>query len=193
MYVVCGLGLWLLWGARSEHAAAGQDRRLFGAGLIGFGGWHILDSVLSHWILGIHRVRMDTDNPLFWDLLWLVLFGIVPCIIGWMIRSNGTGGPRRSHAPLILTLAVAVTAPIASLPPPRDTTVMVLFAPGTTPNDAFAALRAVDARLLWTDPTETLWAVDLTTGGEATRLYRHGALLVTSSILPLGCFNWIKT
>lgn len=63
MYIIAGVGFWLLWRARREWASKDADRRLFANALIGFGGWHILDSVLSHWILGIHRIRMDVDKP----------------------------------------------------------------------------------------------------------------------------------
>ena len=194
MYVITGVGLWLLWQARREFSAPGADRRLFANALIGFGVWHIVDSILSHWVLGIHRIRMDVDNPLFWDLLWFAAFGVVPVVVGWMMRrGNGRGaGARVMTSPLALVLAVAVAGPLAALPSPSDGTVMVLFRPGTTPQQAFAAVRAVDGRLLWTDPSDQLWAIDISDGGNSSKLYRYGAMLVSNSILPAGCFNWLK-
>ncbi|CAO3443196.1 hypothetical protein [Azospirillum argentinense] len=69
MYVVAVVGLWLLWRSRRRFVEPGADRLLFANALIGFGVWHILDGVLSHWILGLHRIRMDSANPLLWDLL----------------------------------------------------------------------------------------------------------------------------
>lgn len=193
MYGVAAAGLYLLWRARSDFARQGADRRLVANALIGFGAWHIVDAVLSHWILGIHRIRMDADNPLFWDLLWLGLFGIVPFAIGWLKRR---GGPRRppqvASAPLALVLAIAVSGPLAALPPTQDGTALVLFRPDIAPGQAMAAIRSVDGRLLWTDPSQQLWAVELGDGNGANGLYRHGALLVSSSILPLGCLNWFE-
>lgn len=194
MYLVAAAGLWLLWRARDEFAAAGADRRLFANALIGFGAWHIIDAILSHWVLGIHRIRMDADNPLVWDLLWLALFGIVPAVVGWLLRRDGRGTGRRAlGSPVALALAVAVAGPLAALPAPADTTIVVLFRPGISQAQAFAAMDAVDGRLVWSDSSEQVWAIDLATGGDSSLLYRHGALLVSNSLLPAGCFDWIRT
>ena len=141
MYVVAGIGLWLLWRARKEFPAAGADRRLFSNALIGFGVWHIVDSILSHWVLGIHRIRMDVDNPLFWDLLWFVVFGLVPVTIGWMMRRGGPkGSGRLMSSPLALVMAAIIAGPISALPPPDQTQVVVLFRPDITEQQAVAAL-----------------------------------------------------
>ncbi|KAA0683617.1 DUF2243 domain-containing protein [Roseomonas genomospecies 6] len=195
MYIVAGGGLWLLWRNRRAFAGPGVDRRLFASALIGFGVWHIVDGILSHWILGIHRIRMDAANPLVWDLLWFVLFGVVFVAAGWWLRRGGGGagsGTGRA-APVALTLAVLVAGPVAALPPPGVTTVMVLFKPGTTPPDVFAAVAAVDGRTVWQDPSGQLWAIDLGEGGNPMALYRHGALLVSNGLLPTGCFDWFRT
>ncbi len=194
MYLVAGFGLWLLWRARADFARPGADRLLFAAALIGFGSWHVVDAVVSHWLLGIHRIRMDAANPLFWDLLWLGLFGVLPLLAGLSLRRGDKGGRNRLlTAPVTLVAAVIVAAPLAALPPTDDdTVVMVLFRPGISAPEAFSALRAVDARLIWTDPAERLWAVDLASGGDANALYGMGALLVSNSILPAGCLDWLR-
>jgi uncharacterized membrane protein len=193
MYIITGIGLWLLWRARKEFSATGADRRLFANASIGFGIWHILDSFLSHWILGIHRIRMDVDNPLFWDLLWFVVFGVVPIIIGWFVRRGGTDhDPYVMSSPLAFVLAVVVAGPLAALPPPDQTQVVVLFRPDITEQQAFAAIIAVDGRMLGSDPSGQLWAVDMASGGNPSELYRYGAMLVSNSLLPLGCFNWTR-
>ncbi|MGR0183664.1 DUF2243 domain-containing protein [Azospirillum aestuarii] len=198
MYVVAACGLWLLWRSRRRFAEPGADRLMFANALIGFGVWHLLDGILSHWILGIHRIRMDSANPLLWDLLWFVVFGVAVVAAGWRLRSGGgtggdqTGGGRRA-APVALTLAVLIAGPIAALPPPGGTTVMVLFKPGTTAPDVFAAVAAVDGRTVWQDPSGQLWAIDLGERGSPTALYRHGALLVSNTLLPTGCLDWFRT
>jgi uncharacterized membrane protein len=192
MYVITGLGLWLLWRARDEFSAGGADRRLFANALIGFGVWHVLDGVLSHWVLGIHRIRMDVDNPLFWDLLWFGIFGLVPIVLGWRLRRRGGGEVKRAaSSPLALVLAAAVSGPLAALPPSGTSTVAVLFKPGVTPAQAFAAMQAVDGRIVWVDPSQQVWVMDLG-GGDAGELYRYGALLISNSTLPLGCFSWTR-
>ncbi|WP_173087500.1 DUF2243 domain-containing protein [Devosia sp. 1635] len=192
MYIVTAIGLWLLWRSRQAFAEPGADRLLLAMALLGFGTWHIIDAVLSHWLLGIHRIRMDVDNPLFWDLLWLAIFGIVPFVAGLLLRRRPTGGRRLMSSPLALVLAVVVAAPLAALPTPGLDSVMVMFRPGVTPGEALTAIQQSGARLLWSDPNNQLWAVDLSQGGNTTALYQNGALLVSNSILPLGCLDWFR-
>ena len=91
MYLLAGLGLWGLWRAHVRRAGiTGQP--LLGALIAGFGLWHIIDSVLSHWLLGIHRIRIDSEVPLFWDLLWFFVFGLLPFGIGWGLGRGGGEG-----------------------------------------------------------------------------------------------------
>ncbi|CAO3433023.1 DUF2243 domain-containing protein [Azospirillum doebereinerae] len=195
MYVVALAGLGRLWRSRRAFAVSGAGRPLLGAALIGFGVWHMLDGVLSHWILGIHRVRMDVENRLFWDLLWFVVFGVVFAMAGWWLRRSGKGGgpggPRRM-APTLLALAVLVAGPVAALPPSAGAMAMVLFEPGVTPSAVAAAVAAVDGRLVWSDPSGQLWAIDLGPGKGALPLYRHGAILVSNAGVPAGCLDWFR-
>lgn len=192
MYLITAVGLWMLWRSRREFPLPGADRRLFAAAVIGFGFWHVLDSVLSHWVLGIHRIRMDTDNPLFWDLLWFAAFGLLPLAFGvLMLRRNGKAG-RVVSSPLALVLAVLVAGPLAAVAPPDQTQVVVLFRPDITQQQAFAALMAVEGRLLGTDPSGQLLAIDLPPGSNPGELYRYGAMVVSNSLLPMGCLNWTR-
>jgi uncharacterized membrane protein len=86
MYVIAAAGLWLLWSARREFAEPGADRLLLARGLIGFGVWHMLDGLVVHWLLGLHHIRADSPNPLFWDLLWFFLFGVLFVAAGWRLE-----------------------------------------------------------------------------------------------------------
>ncbi|CAD7027796.1 hypothetical protein REJC140_02546 [Pseudorhizobium endolithicum] len=194
MYVVAGVGLWLLWQGRGQFATPASDRLLLGNVLIGFGAWHILDAVLSHWLLGIHRIRMDTDNPLFWDLLWLAVFGIVPLLAGLVLhRKGGTGGRRstlRSHTALVI--AIVLAGSLSALPPPSSDTTLVVFRPGTSPAQAMAGLAALNGRLMWSDSSGAVWAVEIPEGTDPGAFYRHGALLVSNSLLPAGCLDWTR-
>src|SRR5690606_22595817 len=74
MYAIAVVGLWQLYRARSHLARPGANRRFIANFWIGFGVWHVLDALLSHWLIGIHRIRMDVAHPLPWDVAWLVLF-----------------------------------------------------------------------------------------------------------------------
>lgn len=106
MYVLAFVGLWLLWRARSEFVQPCADKPALAYSLIGFGTWHVIDAFVVHWMLGFHRIRMDADNLLLWDLIWLVLFGVIPLAVGWMMR--GGGGGRKLYpgtAAIVLALA----------------------------------------------------------------------------------------
>lgn len=193
MYLIAGLGMWLLWRARREWALPGADRSLACDVLIGFGAWHIVDAVLSHWALGIHRIRMDADVPLFWDLGWFVVFGVLPLACGWLLRRRRIEHSNRVwSSPLTLVLGVPIAGALAALPSPQQTTVMVLFRPDMSPGQSAAAIDAVGGRLVWTDPSGQLWAVDFSGGGDPTRLYFKGALVVSRSLLPVGCLSWVR-
>lgn len=195
MYLIAAAALYKLWRARSLYAQAGADVALWSHALIGFGTWHILDSVLSHWLTGIHRIRPDSASPLFWDLLWFFAFGVLPLVLGWMLRRRGpSGGDHRRgrNAATTLALAALVAGPVAALPAGDATEVMVLFRPGVSSGAAFDALAEIDSRILWVDGSGGMWAVKLTDPSQASQLYRRGAMLVSNSSVALGCFSWSR-
>jgi hypothetical protein len=149
---------------------------------------------LSHWILGIHRIRVDSENVLFWDLLWFFVFGVVFVVIGWIVRKRtGTGGGpdyRQTATALTLALAVMVAGPIAALPPANVSTVMVFFKPGTSGADIFKAIDAADGRIIWSAGSGNVWALDIKDRSKTSVFYRHGAYLVSNSALAVGCLAW---
>ena len=112
MYVVAAWGLAALWRA-SRRGPVVSRGVVLGAILIGFGVWNIVDTLLSHWILGIHRVKLDSPNPLAWDLLWLAVFGIAPLLLGVALRrGGGTAAPSGAFvAGIALDLAVEQVSP----------------------------------------------------------------------------------
>ena len=203
VYAIAALGLWLLWRARGGLAAA-NGRRMLGAALLGFGIWQVVDVAGFHWVVGIHRIRVDVPNPLLWDLGWLAVVGLPPLLAGlWLRRSaSSAGGPPASAggggcgraAAAALALSVLGAAPWAALPPPADaaTAVVVLFRPGVGLEGAFAAVAAVDGRVVRADASGELLAVELAPGASAWRLYLHGALLVGTSGPVAGCLAWTR-
>jgi uncharacterized membrane protein len=196
MYIVGGIGLWLLWRTRSEFGLPRADRLLVANALLGFGAWHILDGIASHWVLQIHRIKMDSEMPLVWDILWFAVFGVAFVAWGRMLQpkrpARGAGTPA---APTALAALAVLTGAGALLPPgegPRTATVVV-FRPGTTPAQAMTAMTSVGGRLIWSDSRDGVWAIDLPGGADKLPLYGGGALLVSDSMLPVGCLNWFET
>ncbi len=195
VYAITALGLWLLWRARGGIAAA-DGRRLLGAALLGFAAWQFTDVVVFHWLVGIHRIRVDVPNPMLWDVGWLAVVGLPPLLAGlWLRRSMADGGGGGRHgraAAIMLALAALGAAPLASLPPANATTAVVLFRPGLGLEGAFAAVAAADGRVIRADASGELVAVQLGPEFSAWRLYRHGALLVGTSGALGGCLAWTK-
>jgi uncharacterized membrane protein len=194
MYFVAAIGLFKLWRAREQCAQPGAGTLLWGSALLGFCIWHFIDVVLAHWIVGIHRVRVDSPDPLLWDLLWLGIFGVLPLLAVWKMwrggGSDSTSGGGRAAA--TLGVAALLADPIAAWPSGQSDQVMVLFAPGTSSAAAFNALAGIDARVLWVDGSGGMWAVQLPDPSRASSLYRSGALLVSNSPVALGCFSWTR-
>jgi uncharacterized membrane protein len=193
MYAIAALALWGLWRARHARYARGGGG-LIGAALVGFGMWHAVDAVASHWVLGIHRTRIDSTQPLAWDLLWLAAFGIVPAVVGWLMlrRSKGQKSAPAS-AWKVLVVGLSTTALAAwSLPSSKDQRfTAVAFAPGVSASQVLTALRATDARVAWADAAMSVVVVEVAPE-QRWRFYRHGAMLVTGSLLPDGCLGWSK-
>lgn len=191
MYVVAIIGLYLLW-ASPAPTPQSKKEPLLARAMIGFGIWHIIDAVLSHWILGIHRVRMDVGQPLLWDLAWLAVFGLLPLASGYYLMRRRTGSTSLLCSPVSLVLATLVAGLIASFPAPRGESVIVLLRPGASETAMMTGLDAVDGRLVWTDQSNEVWAIDVPADAKLGRLYGYGALLVSNSIAPVGCLNWIR-
>lgn len=194
MYVLAAAGLWVLYRARANGPTKSM-RPLWPAFWMGFGAWHIVDAVFSHWITGIHRIKMDSDTPLFWDLAWLVVFGLMPFILGWRSRSDGGGPPLRKHqvsiGMLVVILGIATALNIVPVHGNNDTTVVAL-----KPNASAAAfLQALDdtnARIVWTDRAGGVWIVSNMSFLEGLALYGVGALYVSGTSAPAGCAAWIR-
>lgn len=185
MYGIAVVGLWRLW-AESRRRGAPAANALNGDILVGFGAWHVADTLASHWLLGIHRIRMDSPDPLFWDLLWLVAFGIIPVVAGLLLRRRGPGAGAASTAAAAAAALLVVAGGVQSLRPTDSDHTAVLFLPGTAQAEVFDAVAAVDARVVWLDASGELAVIRKPARGSALGLYGRGALLVGDT-LPAGC------
>lgn len=177
-YLLAVLGLWGLW----RHRAAAPP--VLPALLLGFGLWHLIDAVLSHWLLGIHRIRVDAADPLAWDLGWLAAFGLLPIALALLLRGRGPGAPGLGVAALAL---VAALAGLWSARVPDDRPFAVVFRPGAGLGTVLDAMAATDARLVAGDPHAGVVVVE---AASPWTFYRHGAILVGGAGLPAGCAAW---
>lgn len=192
MYLVAAAGLAMLWRSRRALAGYGAGRVVLADALIGFGAWNVLDGVLSHWVLAIHRIRLDAANPLLWDLGWFALFGLVPLALGLLWRrgpgaDGGLGGPSTA---LAMALAVLLGGAWAAQPPPGTSGALVLFRPGYSDGEAFNAIRAAGGSPLWT--SGGVWAVQWGEGRGTARPIPAGALLVSTSLPGGGCLAFSR-
>jgi hypothetical protein len=188
MYLLALIALVGLWrGVRGPDSGGISGPAL----LSGFALWHGVDAVLFHWMLGIHRIRMGTDMPIAWDLGWLILFGGGPLLVALMWRRrrplsrSGSG----SRGFMMLAAATSLAALWSLQLPPGQRFTTVVFAQSTSPAQLFQALSATQARLAWTSPDMSVVILDVPPGNRMA-LWRHGALLVSGSGLPNGCFAW---
>nr|WP_204354535.1 DUF2243 domain-containing protein [Paracoccus saliphilus] len=188
MYLVALFGLIGLWRGRNQGASGTV---LAGRLLVGFGLWHTTDAVLSHWLLGIHRIRVDSAFPLLWDIGWLIFFGLLPLAFGWLLTRRG-GGPGGGRWPVLLAGILAFGLGAWALRPPEGMPLTaVVFRAGLGEDQIAAVLEQAGARLVWADLTTGVVLVDMDLR-HRLGLYRQGALLVGGSLLPAGCFAWSR-
>lgn len=193
LYLAGGLGIAGLWRSRARLKEE-RWKSVAGVLLFGFAAWHTIDSVVSHWWLGIHRIRIDSPDPLLWDLIWLVGFGIVPAIVGaLLVRQPPSNPPPASagHAIVPLMIATLVLAVWSLIPPDDKRFTTVVFAPWVTGGAAITAIGEADGRLVWTDPALAVMVVEVPSD-RRLGLYAKGALLVSGGAFAGGCIDWSR-
>ncbi|WP_210526580.1 DUF2243 domain-containing protein [Rubellimicrobium arenae] len=191
MYLIAALALWRLWSG-SRRAGLPGPAALAGSLLMGFGAWHAVDAVLSHWILGIHRIRVDTAAPLAWDLGWLAVFGLVPLGLGWMLLGRDGSGPRRRAGPAVLGLAL-LTAGLGAwaLRPSGTPYTVAVFGAGQSAAQIEAGLTELGAQVVWAGPSLDVVVIDMPPERRWS-LYRQGAWFVSGTGVPAGCLGWSR-
>ncbi|MFC5991389.1 DUF2243 domain-containing protein [Limoniibacter endophyticus] len=191
MYLMTVIGIYLLLRSRAV-LGQGQTKRIFSSYLLtGFGVWHIVDAIFSHWVLGLHHIRMDAENPLVWDVVWLLIFGVLPCLAGYWMRRNGSDGGASKVAALTVFIAI-LAGGVSIFPVARNDVAIVLFHPMATPVQAFAAVRSAGGEILWTDSSQQVWVLRTRSPNTSGSLYKRGAILVSNNGFLAGCLNWMK-
>jgi len=189
MYVLGLIGTVLvIRRSNGERLAGGSD--LLRWLIVGFSAWHIIDAVLSHWLLGIHRIRMDSAQPLLWDLAWLLVFGTVPLLVA--LRLPSAGGSRNVAAGLlVVTMASGVVAGAGStVAGPQET--IVVFRKNVSQARMMATVVGAGGSLRWTDASGSVWGISDVSFTGMVRLYAGGAALVSTTPALAGCLAWTR-
>lgn len=188
MYLVALTGAVLLVAARASGKRGGTSSEILKLVLIGFAVWHVADAVLSHWLLGLHRIKMDSDMPLFWDLTWLAIFGIAPLLLAAFLPNRG--GPSRGAAAAVMSVVLASGLMSAAAPRYADADeTIVVFRPGMPPQAIMEAIGAANARLKWHDASGTVWGIDGVSWSGLLTLHANGALIASSTPVLGGCLS----
>lgn len=191
MYLLALLALYGLWRGRGTPVSA---RRTAGCLCAGFGLWHVVDAVISHWLLGIHRIRPESSMPLAWDLGWLIAFGVLPLIVGLVLFARHPGQDQRRPLATVGCLAIlSLAAGVWALQPPAGVPLTTVIFPPWTPAERVAEiLRGTGAGILWEDAESGIALLRLEPA-QRWSLWRQAALFVSGAGLPEGCFGWSTT
>ena len=84
-WLFVAMGLIALWRAGRTGLSRGSWRSLLGWMLVGWGLFNLVEGVVDHHLLEVHRVRPDAANPLAWDIGFLA-FGALLVLGGWLLR-----------------------------------------------------------------------------------------------------------
>ncbi|MBI5667847.1 MAG: DUF2243 domain-containing protein [Chloroflexi bacterium] len=80
---ITALGLLLFWRAVTAPDALLSPRGVFGAVVIGFGIFHLFDSVVNYWLLQLYHLRPG-PTVLLYDMVFFAL-GMVLLLAGWVL------------------------------------------------------------------------------------------------------------
>jgi uncharacterized membrane protein len=95
-YALSAAGVFLLW-MSMQRGQRGTGRELIGLLLIGWGVFNIADSLIDHFLLGIHHINMTAPREqwLWWDLAFLA-WGAAMLAAGWWLWRGAPGSRRAS-------------------------------------------------------------------------------------------------
>jgi uncharacterized membrane protein len=106
-WIATVLGLGLLWRASRREDVPWSGRLLFGAMLMGWGLFNVVEGIIDHQILGIHHVRPG-EGQLSWDL-GFIAFGLFLLLGGALLartwRYSPTDRPLRRPRGVVETPA----------------------------------------------------------------------------------------
>ena len=93
MWSLTVLGIVLLFRAAQKPHTMWSGQLLFGAMLLGWGIFNLVDGISNHHIFALHHLHQYAANPLLWDLGYLAS-GVVFAAVGWLITRGVTSSSR---------------------------------------------------------------------------------------------------
>ena len=94
MYAITAVGLAQMWRALHHPETDQSPRLMIGAVLIGWGIFHLFDSVVNHWLLQTHRIRPGADELAYdvgYFVMGLALIGIGAVFVRQVRRAVSAG------------------------------------------------------------------------------------------------------
>jgi uncharacterized membrane protein len=100
-WLAVAAGLALLWRSVRRGGRARSGRCLLGWMAVGWGLFNLVEGIVDHHLLQIHRVRPQASNPLAWDLGFLAL-GALLVAAGWLLQRSAAPGRTRGAGRRVL-------------------------------------------------------------------------------------------
>ncbi|RWB72398.1 MAG: DUF2243 domain-containing protein [Mesorhizobium sp.] len=192
MYLLLVLATILLVAARATNSRIATTSEILRLSLVGFGLWHVVDAAVFHWLLGLHRIKMNSDTPLAWDVGWLAVFGLGPLLLAWAFPSR-SGVASGSAGAALMSVAI-LSGLTAGLGPSftRNYEAIVVFKEGMRPASMMQMVLGAGTSLKWTSSDGSVWVVGPLSWGGLFKLHANGAIVVSTSPLVGGCLGWSR-
>ncbi len=81
-------GVVLLWRALADRQAPRPPRTFAGGMLLGAGLFNLVEGVIDHHVLDLHRVVQTATHP-WWDLAFLASGVLLIALGGWLVGADG--------------------------------------------------------------------------------------------------------
>ncbi len=86
VWVMTAVGLFSLWQATGRPDVVRSGRTLWGALLLGWGLFNVVEGLIDHQLLGLHHVQEYAADKLPWDLAFLGFGGLLLLSGGLLLR-----------------------------------------------------------------------------------------------------------
>ncbi|HVL39972.1 MAG TPA: DUF2243 domain-containing protein [Fimbriimonadaceae bacterium] len=90
VWVMTAVGLITLFRAGARSDVMWSGRGFFGAWLLGWGLFNLIEGLIDHHLIGLHHVHEYAANPLPYDLAFL-LSGVSLSAVGWWLIRSARG------------------------------------------------------------------------------------------------------